>query len=77
MQGLLPGVVRCAVESQTGVSGSCAAHHSHRKALPNHSLNRTRYGRYRWPGRRSTVHFHKMGQVAPPPRAGSLERHAA
>jgi hypothetical protein len=40
------------------------------KTRPNHSLNRTRYGRPPWPGLRYAVHFLSPGQGVLPPRAG-------
>ena len=43
-------------------------------ASPNQSVNRTRYGRPAWPGRRYTVHFRQPGQAVLPQRAGYLQR---
>ena len=47
---------------------------SHSTALPNLSVNRTRYGRPPWPGWRYAVHFRQPGQGVLPPHAGYLER---
>ena len=41
-----------------------------RKMLANNSLNRTRYGRPPWPGRRHSYHVRQPGQGALPPRSG-------
>ena len=40
----------------------------------NPSVNRTRYGRPAWPGRRYAVHFRQPGQAVLPQRSGYLKR---
>ncbi len=44
------------------------------RVWPNHSVNRTRYGRRRKPGPRQSYHRRSPGLRRPPPRAGYLER---
>jgi hypothetical protein len=44
------------------------------KAVPNHSVNRTRYGSRRKPGVRRLRHLRTPGLRRLPPRAGYLER---
>ena len=48
--------------------------HTPGAVLPNPSVNRTRYGRPAWPGRRYPVHFRQPGQAVLPQRSGYLER---
>jgi hypothetical protein len=41
-----------------------------RATTPNHSLNRTRYGKHRKPGPRHMVHHREPGLRHLPPQAG-------
>jgi hypothetical protein len=51
---------------------SLATHPSFRpvEVTPNHSLNRTRYGKRRKPGSRHIVHHREPGLRRLPPQAG-------